>query len=304
MLLLCAALLCAKLMDIPVKAVYHTDFGEQIYRISESQILADLVDQGVNAFYKQMDFVYVPSQSYMHTLTQRGLKADKMAIFPRGVDLNQYYPKGVNDELLSQNSLRGEFTLLYAGRISEDKNLSLLCRLFRLANEQYPGRYNLVFAGDEPGLTSLKERIGSLPNVCFTGRINSVNLVAWYTTADVLLFPSHTDTFGMVVLEAQACGLPCLVTNTGGPKEIIRANQTGRIIATDNCQDWLSAVQQYYELKRDQPKQFSALKQQCVDLVVNNNSWQQIFDYMLGDSYRREDSSLSNITPMSLDKIA
>jgi len=300
----CAALLCAKLMDVPVKAVYHTDFAEQVYRMSESQVFADMVDQVINTFYKQMDFIYVPSQSYINTLAQRGLDIKKMAIFPRGVDLNQYCPQAPSNMLLSQHKLQGEFTLLYAGRISEDKNLSLLCRLFSNAHEQCPGRYNLVIAGDGPDLVTLQERIGHLPNVHFTGRIDTPELVAWYVTADLFVFPSHTDTFGMVVLEAQACGLPCLVTNTGGPKEIIRADQTGQVITTDNPQDWLLVIEQYYDLKCHDSERFIAIKKMCVELVVKNNSWRQIFDYMLGDEYRQLDSNVSNVLPLPLDKIA
>ena len=287
------ALLCAKLLDLPVKAIYHTDFAEQILRMSDDPIAANWIDHIVNLFYKQFDKVYVPSQSYISKLTSSGLQADRLAIFPRGIDLSVYHPASkeqfTKTSLLRRHQLFGNFTLIYAGRISEDKNLSLLTKTFKLANRKYPGQYNLIIAGDGRYLTTLKRDLIHQNNVLFTGRLSPKELVNYYQSADLLVFPSHTDTFGMVVLEAQACGLPCLVTPSGGPKEIIQPNITGEIVHCDKPEDWFAMINKYFNLKKSQTHEYQSLKQRCSDWVHSNNSWTNIFENVLGDECKLPD---------------
>jgi len=280
------AMVCAKLMDLPVKTIYHTDFAEQLLRMTNEPGLANLVDLAVNSFYKKSDYVFVPSNFYIDKLTQRGLDPKRLGIFPRGLDLELYRPTKSPADLARRHQLHGKFTLLFAGRISEDKNLSLLTQIFKQLNHDTPGLYNLVVAGDGPGLTFLKNTLCNERNLLLTGRLDPKELVQWYQSADLMVFPSHTDTFGMVVLEAQACGLPCLVTATGGPKEIIDANVTGQIINTDNVEDWIAAINQYYKHKTTRPAAWSALSASCALHVHQQNNWQPVFDAVLGNECR------------------
>lgn len=276
------ALLCAKLMDLPVKTIYHTDFAEQVIRMTNEPMLARLSDYLVNAFYKQSDEVFVPSKAYIQKLTDSGLDNQKLSIFPRGLDLNLYSPKVLSCSMARRKQLHGDFTLIFAGRISEDKNLSLLIKMATLAEQKYAGRFNWVIAGDGPNLETLKESLSKVSNVHFTGRIESKELVDWYRSSDLLVFPSHTDTFGMVILEAQACGTPCLVTNSGGPKEIIIDGETGHILYDDNPLHWLEKIVDYHEIKQHDPDQFSEIKQSCSEHVSKQNNWQPVFDTVLG----------------------
>jgi len=287
-----AALVCAKIMDIPVKIIYHTDFAEQVMRISNEPNLARIVDFAVNLFYKQSNQIFVPSQFYIDKLCNSGLDRERMTIFPRGIDLELYSPASRSDKqafnrpLIRRHQLHGSFTLLFAGRISEDKNLSLLSKIIKRANRERPGTYNLVVAGDGPDLSRLKAELAGQNNILFTGRLSSEELVDWYRSVDLFVFPSHTDTFGMVVLEAQACGLPCLVTDTGGPKEIILANITGQILYRDDSADWLSTIETYRMMKVSQPHSWSDLSNLCSENVHKQNSWQPVFDAVLGNNYR------------------
>ena len=207
--------------------------------------------------------------------------------------------------------MHGEFTLIYAGRISEDKNLTLLVKLFELANLRKPGQYNLIIAGDGPYLHTLKQLLTKQNNVLFTGRLAAKELVTYYQNSDLLIFPSHTDTFGMVVLEAQACGLPCLVTASGGPKEIIEVGKTGQVIHNNNEEDWFAATEEYVQLKRARPDQYIALRSECSKWVNSQNSWQNIFEQVLGKECKiLDDSNNENVISMpdknanNLDRIA
>ncbi len=295
------AMLCAKLMDIPTKTIYHTDFAEQIVRMTEEPMLATWTDYYINAFYKQSDHVFVPSKAYLEKLANAGFDSDRLRFFPRGLDLNLYSPLPANSEdkgesMTRRKQLHGDFTLLFAGRISEDKNLSLLTEIATTLNLQQAGAYNLVIAGDGPDLSDLKQSMSGLSNVYFTGRLDANDLISWYRSADLFVFPSHTDTFGMVVLEAQACGVPCVVTNTGGPKEIIKPDQTGRVIKTDDVSAWASAINEYRELKIKHPTEFESIARGCRSHVSQQNNWQPVFDAVLGSQCRRPEYDHGAVT--------
>lgn len=294
------ALLCAKLMDLPVKTIYHTDFAEQLMRITNEPLFASMADMAVNAFYKQADKVFVPSQFYIDKLAKSGLNKNAMCIFPRGIDLDLYRPSKKPQDLIRRHQLHGKFTLLFAGRISEDKNMSLLSKIIRQANQQTPDTYNLVIAGDGPDLSKLKTELVLESNVLFTGRIDAEELVSWYQSSDLLVFPSHTDTFGMVVLESQACGVPCLVTNTGGPKEIIAQEQTGWVIEGDNPKSWLDKINELKDLKAADALEWKALTQRCAEHVHTQNNWQPVFDAVLGNACLLPMSSPENVSPLNL----
>ena len=292
------AMLCAKLLNLPIKTVYHTDFAEQLMRIANEPMLAKMADVAVNAFYKQADTVFAPSQFYIDKLKASGFEERKLSIFPRGIDLDLYRPTNKPEPLIRRHQLHGDFTLLFAGRISEDKNLSLLSEIIKLANKNASGAYNLIIAGDGPDLHKLKVELATEKNVLFTGRIGAEELVEWYQNTDLLVFPSHTDTFGMVVLEAQACGVPCLVTTTGGPKEIIIAEQTGHIIRLDDPHHWFSKIQSYRNIKTKEPMRWKQLKRSCSEHVHNQNSWQPVFDAVLSNK-----CLLPNISSKKIDHL-
>jgi len=278
------AMLCAKLMDLPIKAIYHTDFAEQLLRMTDEVIVANIADLFVTSFYKTADQVFVPSKFYIDKLARTGLQRDTLQIFPRGLDLDLYCPSADAEPLTRRHQLLGNFTLLFAGRISEDKNLSTLTKLFKQIDREKPGLFNFVIAGDGPDLADLRESLATQNNLFFTGRLTPEELISWYRSADLLVFPSHTDTFGMVVLEAQACGVPAIVTATGGPKEIIKPDVTGKVIHSDSNNDWITEIYQYAHLKHQQPDTWNDLVSACTEHVHKQNNWQPVFNAVLGDA--------------------
>lgn len=285
------AMLCAKLMDLPIKMIYHTDFAEQLLRITQEKNLAHLTDLLVNSIYKLADHVFVPSHAYIKKLSNAGLSLTKMAIFPRGLNLDLYCQKPINDQPHEKiTALTGGFTLMFAGRISEDKNLSLLIKIYNQLQTTHPNTYNLVIAGDGPELPWLKQQLKQHRNVLFTGRLDAPALVQYYQNSDLFVFPSHTDTFGMVVLEAQACGMPAIVTASGGPKEIIIEQKTGHVIKTDLVEDWTSMTHYYQQLKLNKAVKFNEIKQHCAKHIHLQNNWQPVFDQVLGNKCLNENN--------------
>ncbi len=275
-------LLAAKMMDIPVEGVYHTDFANQVEHILGEPSLTPIVEKATTLFYQQFDRVYVPSREYIDILHSQGLPHSKMTVLPRGIDTTRYRLLSKMDQykmFSGLNVLREGFTLLVAGRVSADKNINLVCDVFEsLIRKGH--EVNLVVAGDGPDLPALKARFANNDRVLFTGRVNAYSMPALYNYADLQLFPSRTDTFGMVVLEGQACGLPALVSNAGGPQEIIKACKTGVVLNTDLPEDWENAVLDYM-----QTSDMASIRQACCNHVSANYHWEHLLNHMLGDEY-------------------
>ena len=122
------------------------------------------------------------------------------------------------------------FQVLYAGRLTSEKGADLLAEAFLRAHAHDP-RLHLVLAGGGPEEHALRERLG--PHSTFLGWLGSRELARVYASADVFLFASRTDTFGQVILEAQASGLPVVAVAEGGPLSLIEDGRTGRLCPPD-----------------------------------------------------------------------
>jgi glycosyltransferase involved in cell wall biosynthesis len=126
------------------------------------------------------------------------------------------------------------------GRVSREKNLELLADAFmEVAGGAAPAQ--LVIIGDGPYGNELRKKLAGYP-VIFTGFLKGENLAAAYASSDVFVFPSTTDTFGNVVLEAQASGLPVIVSDSGGPRELMLDGVTGLVIRADSREELVAAM--------------------------------------------------------------
>jgi len=141
---------------------------------------------------------------------------------PRGADAELFHPAK-----RTRKSEDDGIVLGFVGRLSVEKNVALLARIQQeleaMGHTNF--RFLIVGHGNEEGW--LRER---LPRAEFTGVLRGEALAAAYAGMDLFVFPSHTDTFGNVVLEALASGVPAIVTPDGGPATIVRDGETGRIV--------------------------------------------------------------------------
>jgi glycosyltransferase involved in cell wall biosynthesis len=243
-------LVLAKLMSVRAVGVYHTDFTNELNEITEDidDDSASIVEEFVRWFYNQMDEIKVPTRSYIDILSKRGVSPDKMSIFPRLID-HQVFHRLEPDEW---GDYRIPFdqgvNFIYAGRVSKDKNLEFLLDVIEQVWEQRSD-VNFSFVGDGPFRTKMEERLaGHEKHVHFFGRVPHDELPKLYSQADALVFPSTTDTFGMVVLEAQCCELPSFVSDIGGPKEIVFHRETGWVLPALNVKEWTDALLGYADL--------------------------------------------------------
>jgi len=216
-----AAALMARLLGLPVVGSYHTELAAYARLRSADPRIEAAMGTVLAAFYGQCGTVLSPSAAADASLRGLGIPQARIGRWDRGVDLQRFSPAlrtrpagGDVDELI----------VLYAGRLTKEKGLDLLADAFLRARLTDP-RLRLRLAGGGPEADALRARLGDAAE--FLGWLDGDALARAYADADVFLFASETDTFGQVVLEAQASGLPVLAVGAGGPRELIEHGQTG-----------------------------------------------------------------------------
>jgi glycosyltransferase involved in cell wall biosynthesis len=225
------ALLAAKMLNLRTSGIYHTDFPEYIRILTDDSFLESLAWRYMHWFYGQSDTVFVNSEQYRQSWIARGFAPEKLTILPRGLDTELFNPARRDQTFwhgFGRDGVGAEdqpVRLLYVGRISREKDLDVLAGAFRqLRDAQQPVELYIVGLG--PYSSALADKI---PDAIFTGYLSGDALAKAYASADIFVFPSTTDTFGNVVLEAQASGLPAVVSDLGGPKELVVDGYNGFI---------------------------------------------------------------------------
>jgi len=229
-----AALGIARTLRLPIYGTYHTALPQYAQILTGDDGLEDMTWKYIVWYYNQMDLVYIPSYDTGRELEARGVDPAKLRIFPRGVDVNRFQPAKRSAETAARFGLGDGPRLLYAGRVSREKDLHLLGQAFTRLAGDFP-RATLAVVGDGPYLPALREALRGTPTI-FTGYQEGEELASLFATCDLFVFPSTTDTFGNVVLEAQASGLPIIVTDQGGPVENILPGTTGRVVPAKNAE--------------------------------------------------------------------
>ncbi len=245
-----AALGIARVLNLPISGTYHTAFPQYIKALTEDSYVEDLAWKYMLWFYNQLDAIYVPSRATGAELVEKGIAADKIHIYPRGVDTQHFHPSKRNGFLGERFGMSGpEPVLLYVGRISKEKNVHRLAQAFALYRQK-GGQGRLAVAGDGPFREEMEAMLAGKP-VAFTGYLEGEDLARLYASCSVFVFPSSTDTFGNVVLEAQASGLPVIVTDQGGPSESILPGRTGLVVEAGNVE---ALAQAMLELTEDEER--------------------------------------------------
>jgi glycosyltransferase involved in cell wall biosynthesis len=217
-------------MGVPLAASWHTNVHEYLarrmggitnrlserYRGGAERGIESVTLEATARFYRLAKVLFAPNQELCGMLEQATGKP--CSLMRRGVDTELFSP------MRRSREEDGRIVLGYVGRLSVEKNIALLVRIARelkvmgIANTEF-----LIIGqgGDEALLRA------QLPEARFAGVLRGEALAEAYANMDIFVFPSHTDTFGNVVLEALASGVPAIVTPNGGPKYIVRDGETG-----------------------------------------------------------------------------
>ncbi len=215
-----ASALIGRVLGLPIAGSYHTELSAYTALRSGSEQLAFAAEAALGAFYGGCDVVLSPSAASDARLAELGIDAARIDRWGRGVDIARFSPS------LRSRTADGRVRVLYAGRLTKEKGVDLLADAFLAARARDP-RLELVLAGGGPEEDALRGRLNG--SARFLGWLEGDELARAYADADLFLFCSRTDTFGQVVLEAQASGLPVVAVDAGGPAELIANGRTGML---------------------------------------------------------------------------
>jgi phosphatidylinositol alpha 1,6-mannosyltransferase len=211
---------------VPVVASFHTNFAALFayYGIGPLEWLGRRL---MRRFYNRCAATLAPSRTTAAELRAAGIR--NVTLWWRGVDHARFAPTFRSAVLRMHAGAGNAPVLLYVGRLAREKNLDYLVAAVR----ELEGRgtvFRLVIAGDGP----MRRRLATLlPRAHFTGHLRQDQLAAWYASADVFVFPAANETFGNVVLEAFASGLPVVAVARGGVQELVRPGRNGYLAPPD-----------------------------------------------------------------------
>ncbi len=252
------ALKFAKRLCIPVTTIYHTHFISYVeYYFKKFPLFVDFTKQRVRemlkSFYNQCNTVYVPSVSIMQELSDEGVNPELMKLWERGgIDKHLFSPNKRNTELMKAITGNDNPSILFVSRLVWEKNLQTMIDLYELIEKQNLN-YNFVVVGEGAAREAVEKQ---MPNAMFLGHVGHDRLPEIYASADVFFFPSVTETFGNVVLEAMASGLPCVIADGGGSKDFIKDGFNGFRCSPYNALDYLDRIVEISDQSR-LAKQFS-----------------------------------------------
>ncbi len=219
------AALASRIGRWPLVGSYHTELAAYAGVRSGDAAVEATARAALSLFYGRCETVLSPSAAADESLFGLGIEPERVARWGRGVDATLFDPAKRDTR-----ALPGEVKILYAGRLTHEKGVDLLAESFLTAHERDP-RLHLLLAGGGPEEELLRVRLGD--RATFLGWLDREELATAYASSDVFLFCSATDTFGQVIVEAQASGLPVVAVNAGGPATLIRDRRTGWLCDAD-----------------------------------------------------------------------
>lgn len=220
-----AATLLSRISGMPLVGSYHTELGAYAGLRSGDSGLEATANAALGAFYAAPATVLSPSPAADRSLIGLGVGEDRLGRWERGVDVSRFDPGKA-----APGEYPGEVKVLYAGRLTKEKGVELLAESFERAHRADP-RLHLLLAGGGPEEGELRERLGE--RATLLGWLEGEELATAYASADLFLFCSRTDTYGQVVVEAGASGLPVVAVAEGGPASLIENRHTGLLCGPD-----------------------------------------------------------------------
>jgi glycosyltransferase involved in cell wall biosynthesis/predicted metal-dependent phosphoesterase TrpH len=214
------AWLSARVLELPMIGSYHTELAAYAGLRTGLADFEAIANVALHYFYGVCDVVLSPSPATDDRLRQLGIAEERIGRWDRGVDIERFDPALRTPGLLPSDSIN----VLYVGRLTKEKGVELLADAF-LAARRREQRLHLVLAGGGPEEEALRSRLGE--QATFLGWLEGQDLARAYASADAFMFASRTDTFGQVILEAQASGLPVIAVDQGGPASLIVDGETG-----------------------------------------------------------------------------
>lgn len=238
--------LAARMLRIPVLGVYHTDFPAYIDRLFEDHAFTYACERFIRLFYKPFQTIFTRSGDYADALVRLGIQPERITRLMPGFDADVFHTRYRDPNLWSrfEGVNPASVKVLYVGRVSVEKNMPFLTTVWKQTHARCREQgldAELIVVGDGPYRERMERELRRTP-ARFLGFRHGRELSDIYASSDLFVFPSVTDTLGQVVMESQGSGLPVLVTDQGGPKEVVRDGTTGYVLSTANPTAWVERI--------------------------------------------------------------
>lgn len=250
----------AQALGVPTVAVFQTDLAgfARRYHVRPA---APMLWSRLRAIHAAADLTLAPSTSTAWDLARHGF--DRVALWPRGVDLDQFHPRRRRT-----NRFGGRTAVGYVGRLAAEKRVHLLAHAAKIPDVQ------LVIAGDGPRGRQVRRH---LPDAAFLGFLSGAELGATVASLDVFVHTGRDETFCQAVQEALAAGVPVVAPASGGPLDLVRHGENGYLYPPDEPELMANAVAQ---LVSD-----PALRAELAARArpsVEHRSWERVGDALIG----------------------
>lgn len=237
------ALKYANKKGIAVTTIYHTHFVSYVdYYLKNFNMVTHMAKKQfirwTQDFYNKCNRVFVPTKDMKKDLLELNVKNKPMRIWPRGIDKNIFHPLKKNLPYIQSITKNKNPNILFASRLVWEKNLETLIQIYNELESQKI-RCNFLIAGDGIALPALKQK---MPNAVFLGKLTHQELSSVYASSEVFVFPSISETFGNVVIEAMASGCACVIANGGGSRTFVDHGSNGFLCSPNDAKEYVNHI--------------------------------------------------------------
>jgi glycosyltransferase involved in cell wall biosynthesis len=270
-----ASYVLVKRAGLPVLVSYHLDYGRIARHYRVGPLNAGLIEPTINFLTRRImnsaDYNLAPSRQVIARVREIGVTAE-VGLWQRGVDAERFHPRYASAAMRARLSAGhpDDVLLLYVGRIAAEKQLYHL----KTVLAQVPGT-RLALVGDGPARAELEQAFAGTPTT-FTGYLQGPELSAAYASADLFVFPSALESFGLVVIEALAAGLPVVAARVGGVADVVTEGVTGYTFEAGDTAGLVWGVQQLAA----NPHQRQQMRQ-AARAFAETQSWPAMMDEVI-----------------------
>ena len=262
----------AEKMKIPVSTIYHTHYLSYIdYYLRGLPLLIkpakEAIGKNIKNFYNRCSRIFIPTHQMRLDLAKYGVNDQKMRLWTRGINKSIFNTAKKDENFLRSFTGNDRPNILFASRLVWEKNLQTLINIYKKVKGEGKD-WNFIIAGDGVARQALEKQ---MPDAFFLGKMDQNQLATIYASSDVFIFPSISETYGNVVIEAMSCGLPCVIANGGGSKSFIEHGVNGYLCEPNDPIDYVVYSEMILENKYDR----EAIIKAGLD-YVRNMDWESV----------------------------